>query len=403
MKIGGYCDDRFTRVAEEFERNFAERGEVGASVAVTHRGEYVVDLWAGTADPTTAREWAERTVGIVQSCTKTAYALCAHVLVHRGRLDLDEPVARYWPEFAAAGKADIPVWMVLSHLAAVPAIRKEQPRCAYLNPEAVVADLAAEAPFWEPGTRVAYHNTTFGYLVGEIVRRISGCSVGTFFREEVAGPLGLDFWIGLPADEHHRVAPSIDPPPDPNAEPDAIARAMGVPGSVHAHVLQNSAGYFEPGMPDRPEALATEIPNGGVTNARGLAGMYAPLSLDGTHRGVRLVDRHDIARMAAVRAAGIDAVLLRPVRVGLGFQRSVDNRRSRTTPTDSMVMSDEAFGHQGGGGRACFADPGGQFSFGYTMNLMGTGTGLNERGQSLIDATYRSFGYTADRYGTWVR
>ncbi len=209
MTVHGSCDPKFAQVRQEFERNFSERGEVGASVCVTVRGETVVDLWGGTARPDTQTPWTAETVSLVFSSTKGATALCAHILASRGRLDLDASVATYWPEFAQAGKSEIPVTMILNHQAGLPAVRTPLPQGAYANWDLMVNALAKEEPFWEPGTRNGYHALTIGWLVGEVVRRVSGKSLGTFFQNEVAKPLGLDFWIGLPEDKEPRVAPMI--------------------------------------------------------------------------------------------------------------------------------------------------------------------------------------------------
>src|SRR5437764_12757166 len=211
MTVAGTCTSRFQLVREEFERNFAERGEAGASVCVTVGGEPVVDLWGGIADRASGRPWERDTVGLVWSCSKGATALCAHVLVARGQLDLDAPVARYWPEFAQAGKGAITLKLLLTHQAGLPAVRQPLRPGGLYDWDYMVEVLAAEAPFWPPGTRQGHHASTFGHLVGEVVRRLSGKDVGTFFREEVAGPLGLDFHLGLPAEHEHRVAVTVRP------------------------------------------------------------------------------------------------------------------------------------------------------------------------------------------------
>src|SRR5579872_878248 len=171
--VHGTCDPRFDRVRQEFERNFAERGEVGASVAITLEGRTVVDLWGGIADPVSGRPWEQNTTVVVWSCTKGATALCAHLLVDRGELDLDSPVARYWPEFGQNGKAEIPVRMLLNHQAGVPAVRAPLPAGAFYDWELITSALAEEAPFWTPGLQHGYHGLTFGFLVGEVIRRVS--------------------------------------------------------------------------------------------------------------------------------------------------------------------------------------------------------------------------------------
>jgi CubicO group peptidase (beta-lactamase class C family) len=401
MEIHGTCDPKFQLVRQEFERNFRERGEVGASVCITLRGDTVVDLWGGKARVDRETPWTEETVSIVFSSTKGATALCAHVLASRGRLDLDAPVATYWPEFAQAGKARLPVKMLLNHQAGLPAVRAPLPQGAYADWEVMVNALAKEEPFWEPGTRNGYHALTMGWLVGEVVRRVSGKSLGTFFREEVAKPLGLDFWIGLPEDKESRVAPMIAAEPDPHS---LFFQEVAKPGSLQSLVLLNSGGY----MGAKPEydlraAHAAEIgAAGGITNARGLAGMYAPLACGGKLRGVELVSPDILARMSRVSSAtGRDAVLMMPTRFALGFMKTTDNRREPLGVQDSVLIGEDAFGHVGAGGSFGFADPAAAMSFGYTMNRMGPGAALNARGQSLVDATYRSLGYKSDASGAW--
>src|SRR5689334_233118 len=190
MAIDGTCDDRFAGVRAAFERNFAERNEIGASVCVTVDGDTVVDLWGGIADPATGRAWERDTIGIVWSCTKGAAALCAHVLIARDELSLDDRVADHWPEFAKNGKDGITVRMLLAHQAGLAAFREPIPPDGFRDWELVVDLLAKQEPLWEPGTRHGYHALTFGHLVGEVVRRITGRSIGTFFREEITSPRG---------------------------------------------------------------------------------------------------------------------------------------------------------------------------------------------------------------------
>src|SRR6187401_1920951 len=207
VKIDGTATRGFERIAEAFERNFGERGEVGASVCVTVDGKTVVDLWGGLADPKAGAPWKKDTVSIVFSCTKGATALCAHMLASRGKLDLDAPVTELWPEFGQNGKERVTTRMMLDHSAGVPALRDKVKDSGPYEWDYMTGRLAAEAPFWEPGTRNGYHGLTFGWTVGEMVRRASGKSLGTFFQDEVAKPLGLDFWIGLPEAIEPRVAP----------------------------------------------------------------------------------------------------------------------------------------------------------------------------------------------------
>ncbi len=401
MAVQGACDQKFQEVRQEFERNFAERGEVGASLCVTVGGQTVADLWGGTANTETGTPWTDETVSIVFSSTKGATAICAHVLVSRGQLDLDAPVATYWPEFAQADKENVRVKMLLNHQAGLPAVREDLPQGAYADWELMVDVLAKEEPFWEPGTRNGYHALTYGWLVGEVIRRVSGKSLGTFFRDEIAQPLGLDFWIGLPEDKEARVAPMIASEPDPNS---TLFQEMTTPGTLAALAILNVGGYMGAAPEyDTRAAHAAEIGGaGGITNARGLAGMYEPLALGGAKGNVRLVNSETLDRMGRVSSAtGRDAVLVMPTRFALGFMKTMDNRNEPAGVQDSALFSEEAFGHVGAGGSFGFADPKASMSFGYTMNRMGSGASLNKRGQSLVDAVYRALGYQSNASGAW--
>jgi CubicO group peptidase (beta-lactamase class C family) len=395
--VQGTCAPEFGLVREEFQRNFTERGEVGAAVSVIVAGETVVDLWGGAADAATERRWERDTIVVVWSCTKGATALCAHILADRGELDVDAPVGRYWPEFACAGKEEITVRMLLSHQAGLPAVRRELPAGAFYDWELMTSALAAESPFWTPGLQHGYHGLTFGFLVGEVVRRITGTTLGAFFRHEVAGPLGLDFHIGLPEADEARVARVIPQAPDPQNLSPMEQAAFTDPASIPHLMLVNSGGYMLPGEADSRAAHAAELPStGGITNARGLAAMYRPLA-DG---GAPLVSAGTVRRMAAVASAGTDTVILLPTRWTQGFVKAVDNRRFG--PGQSVIYAEEAFGHSGIGGSVGFADPKAGMSFGYVMNKHGGGAGLGDRGQSLIDAAYRSLHYQTDAYGSWA-
>jgi CubicO group peptidase (beta-lactamase class C family) len=398
MAIDGTHDPRFARVREEFERNFAERGEVGASVCVTVDGETVVDLWGGTADPTTGRAWDRDTVGHVWSATKGATALCAHILAARGQVDLDAPVTAYWPEFGKNGKESVLVRHLLSHQAGLPAVREPLPAGCFYDWRLMADALAAEEPFWRPGTRNGYHALTFGFLVGEVVRRVSGRTLGEFFADEVAGPLGLEFWLGLPEEHEHRVAPTIPvaPPGPSDPVPSLYLAALSDPTSVQGLMLANSGGYMLiPGESDSRAAHAAEMGAvGGITQARGLAGMYRPLALGGSADGVTLVGPEQLYRMGAiVSATSVDAVLLVPTRWTQGYTKTTDNRHLPIADREGILLSEEAFGHPGMGGSLGFADPRARVSFGYTMNRQGSGLGVNERGQSLVDAVYATLGH----------
>jgi CubicO group peptidase (beta-lactamase class C family) len=294
--------------------------------------------------------------------------------------------------------------MALAHQAGVPAVRTPLPPGAFADWDLMTAAIAAEAPFWEPGTRHGYHAFTFGWLIGELVQRVSGKPFALFFRDEVAGPLGLDFHIGLHARDEPRVAPTIPAqPPPPEAMAGMWLAAFTDPASIPAMVLANSGGYLEPGAADSRAMHSAVVPAaGGITNARGLAHMYRPLALGGYYNGVRLVEPWALGAMErVVSSTSVDATLLVPTRWSAGFNKGVDNR-GRAREKDSILLSESAFGHPGMGGSIGFADPAARMSFGYTMNRQGTSLGIDERAQSLIDAVYRALGY-CDAPGGWVR
>ena len=400
--VQGECDDRFGAVAEEFARNFAERGEVGASVCVTLEGQTVVDLWGGTANTQTGAAWERDTVCTVFSCTKGATAICAHVLVSRGQLEVEAPVAQYWPEFATNGKEAATVHMMLDHSVGVPSWHGPLKPGGAFDWDYMVERLAAEEPWWKPGTRNGYHMISFGWTVGELVRRVSGKSLGTFFQDEVAKPLGIDFWIGMPEEFEPRVAPVLPYVAKAGEKPGAFVMALlNDSKSLQALSWSNNGGFD----PNGRESHAAEIGGGGgISNARGLAGMYGPLACGGALNGVRLVDPETLTRMGRTSAStNEDATLLIPTRFALGFMKSMDNRARREGDTDSAILSEAAFGHVGAGGSIGFADPECGMSFSYAMNQMGKGILLNDRGQSLVDAAYRALGYRTNAGGSWVK
>ncbi len=403
----GTCKPGFERVAEAFQENFDAKGEVGASVCLTVGGETVVDLWGGTADRKTGAPWNKDTVSIVFSCTKGATAICAHVLASRGRLDLDAPVAELWPEFAQNGKERATTRMMLDHSVGVPALRAKVKDSGPYEWDYMTGLLADEAPFWEPGTRNGYHGFTFGWTVGEMVRRAAGTSLGTFFQDEIAKPLGLDFWIGLPEEIEPRVAPIIPYVYKANEAKTPFMIDLATKRDSAASLFFFNVGAWRTGGANTRAGRAAEIgAANGVTNARGLAGLYAPLA----NGGGKLVDGETLARMGEVSMATHDDATLRiPTRFAPGFMKSMDNRRRSVgaklfgPDVDSVIMGSAAFGHVGAGGSLGFADPAAGLSFGYTMNRMGPGLLMNERGQALVDAAYLSLGYDNKDGGVWVK
>ena len=407
MTAEGTCKKGYERVAEAFAQNFAERGEIGASVCLNVGGDTVVDLWGGTAHAKTNTPWKKDTVSIVFSCTKGATALCAHVLASRGKLDLDAPVTELWPEFGQHGKDHVTTRMMLDHSAAVPALREKVKDDGPYDWAYMTERLAAEEPFWVPGTRNGYHGFTFGWTVGEMVRRASGKSLGAFFQDEVAKPLGLDFWIGTPEAVETRIAPIIPfPVKAEDARTPFLIDLMTDKTSIPYLFFMNCGAWRTGGANSRAGHAAEIGAANGITNARGLAGMYAPLA----QGGGKLVDAKTLSRMGEVSMATHDDATLRiPTRFALGFMKSMDNRKRSIRAKifgedcDSVILSSAAFGHVGAGGSLGFADPAAGFSFGYTMNQMGPGLLLNARGQRLVDAAYLSLGFKNKEGGVWVR
>jgi CubicO group peptidase (beta-lactamase class C family) len=338
---------------------------------------------------------------VVFSCTKGASAFCAHMAVDRGLLDLDAKVATLWPEFARNGKEDALVSMMLDHSVGVPALREELKQGAFYDYEYMVERLASEAPFWKPGTRNGYHGVTSAWTVGEMVRRSTKRRMGVFLAEEIVRPLGIAFWMGLPEEFESRVAPVIPYPPDERAATSRIALAMMADPMGPTGRFMLNMGAFNP---NAREARAAEIGSAtGVSNGRGLAGLYAPLANGGSLNGKRFVGADTLTRMSrATVATHEDATLMIPTRFSLGFMKSMDNRKLENAENCSAILSEAAFGHVGAGGSLGFADPEPRMSFGYAMNRMGLGILLNDRGQSLVDAAYRALGYRSDKGGVWV-
>ncbi|MBV1876565.1 MAG: beta-lactamase family protein [Pseudomonadales bacterium] len=401
--ISGYCDPDFQPVLDAFVQNFESRSELGANICINHQGETKVDLWGGYKSPgKDAPGWEQDTVSIIFSCTKAATALCAHLLIDQEKMDLHAPVTTYWPEFGVNGKQDATVEMMLNHSVGLPALREPVKQGGYCDWDYMVERLANEAPFWPPGTRNGYHMITYGWTVGELVRRVSGLSLGEYFQQNIAQPLGLDFWIGMPDQEHHRVAKMRQWKPAKGEQPTPFTLALlNDKHSVQALAFLNSGRH----RTDATESYKAEIGGGGgISNGRSLAGMYTPLANKGVHKGVRLLSADHITRMSQVSVATMeDATLMMPTRFGLGFMRSMDNRHRPTGDMESCIIGEHAFGHAGAGGSLGFADPEAELAFGYNMNRMGAGILLNSRGQSLVDATYQSLGYRSNTCGMWLR
>ncbi len=362
-EIQGQVDEGFGKVADAFATNFAEHGDVGAGFSLYVDGKAVVDITGGVADETTGRAYDDSTLQLVFSTTKGAAALCAAILHERGQLDYDAPVSQYWPEFSAGGKSELTVAQMLSHQCGLVSVDNPPPLADVLAIDPIVEALAAQAPLWEPDGSHGYHALTYGWLAGELVRRISGQRIGAFFQENVAGPLGLDFWIGLPESEEPRVAPLIASPPP--ADPAAIELMLAImgPGTLggRALSLDGAFGVSEEGnVFNTREVHASEIPAAnGITNASSLARMYA--STVGAVDGVQLMN--DATRKTATTAvtSGSDRCLVMETKFGMGFMCH-DGILPLTGPN--------AYGHAGAGGSVGFADPDLGIGYGYVMNSM---------------------------------
>lgn len=349
--------ERFLGVRAAFDENVATGEDVGASFCVTVDGVTVVDLWGGFADEGRTRPWREDTIVGVYSTTKTMTALTALVLADRGELTFEAPVSHYWPEFAAGGKADVTVAQLMSHSAGLCGWREPITREDLYDWEKATALLAAQEPFWAPGTMSGYHAMTQGYLVGEVVRRITGRSLGTVFRDEVAAPLGADFHIGLPASEDARVAELIAP---------AGPAPLGGDGSSELQVNVASNPELDVQVTRTRAWRDAEIPAvGGIGNARAVAEIHAILANGGTVKGRRFLSEAGCRRALEPQVEGIDLILGVPIRFGLGFALN-----SGFLPNPNTL-------YWGGyGGSLAIVDMDARTTIAYAMNKMsGTTTG----------------------------
>ncbi|MEV4368853.1 serine hydrolase domain-containing protein [Nonomuraea sp. NPDC049637] len=397
-----YCDPRFSRVREAFERNFAEGEELGAAVAVHLDGELVVDLWDGVADRHTGRAWEADTPAFAYSCTKAVAATVLLRLAERGLVDVRAPVADVWPEFAAGSKEAVTVEHVLTHSCGLPVIETPVPVAEFEDLPAIAARLAGQTPLWEPGTAHGYHALTYGFLVGEVVRRVTGKSVGELVAAEIAGPLGLDLWVGAPDDvipraarlkaparprpnpESPAAAPGTSAPSGGGAEPGdgggrdllgEMSRAVLDPGSLMNRALGNPAIRLLEGGANNPVILRAGWPAAGVvTTAKGLSGFYRALV------GGDLLSSATLQDALRPRVSGPDRVLFMDTAFGLGYMRP-----SLAFPMPSAT----AFGHSGMGGSLGMGDPDRKLAFGYVMNRMADSLTGNLRGLRLIEAVYR--------------
>ena len=382
IEVAGWTDPAFAPVVDAFGENFRARGDVGGACAVYAGGRPVVDIWGGLADASTARPWSADTVALVFSTTKGATAICSHMLVQRGALDVDAPVARYWPEFGAGGKGGITVRQVLGHRAGLAHVDGELTLDEVLAWDPVVEAIAAQEPNWEPGTAHGYHMRSFGWIVGEIIRRVDGRAPGRVFADEVAAPLGLDFWIGLPESEDPRVARMVPPAPPEDPEARALVEQLTGPDTFLGKVMAGPSGLFAyDDMWNTRPLHAAELPSSnGIGDARAVARMYA--ATVGDVDSVRLLEPSTVAIACEVQSDGPDKVIMYPMRFGLGF----------ILPPGLGSTGPRAFGHPGAGGSLGFADPDVGLGFGYVMNRMELGPSAPARASALVAAVYDCLG-----------
>jgi CubicO group peptidase (beta-lactamase class C family) len=368
-EVHGDSADGFDSVREAFASVFTEGVEVGAALAVTIDGRPVIDLWGGDADEARSRPWQRDSITNLYSVGKAFTAICALRLAESGVLDLDAPIARYWPEFAQAGKAEIPVRYLLTHQAGLPGLVNELPPRAIIDWDTMCDALAAAEPVWVPGERHGYHGNTQGFLVGEVLRRIDGRSLGTYLREEIAEPANIDFHIGLRAEHHARVADLIPMAPRP---PDQKRPTPDNPTPYPKIDVDTNSEQWR----------SAEIPStNGHGSARALARLYGALATGTDLDGVTILQPATIETATKEQVYGEDAVLGRVTRFGLGFQLAMAERPLGPNPS--------TFGHFGAGGSLGFADPDARLGFGYAMNRGRSGW-QHRHVRHLIDVLYEA-------------
>ncbi|HUY00635.1 MAG TPA: serine hydrolase domain-containing protein [Candidatus Deferrimicrobium sp.] len=384
IEIQGYCDARFMNVKEIFAENFKQGLDVGASLAVTLEGKFVIDLWAGYADAAKTRPWEQDTIVNVFSTTKVMTTICTLMLVDRGLLDLDAPVAKYWPEFAQNGKENLPVRYLLSHTAGLAGWNDKFPIEGLYDWDLCITKLAAQKPWWKPGTKSGYHAVTFGYLLGELVRRITNKSIGTFFRDEVAKPLNADFHIGLSEEHDSRVADLIP------AELPLVFKILG--SRIFRKLLFFNMSIKTLTKPDLLQIVdetrtrawrAAEIPAAnGHGNARSIARVGAALACGGELDGVKLLSPATIERALEEQSYCKDAVLRTPVRFGLGFG----------LPCKEIPFPHPRTLYWGGyGGSLAMIDLDAKMSAAFAMNKMSAQILLDTRKVRFIDALAEAY------------
>ena len=374
VSVQGNFDERFAPTMSQFASHIATGQDVGASFALSVDGEMVVDVWAGSQDEAGEIPWKEDTIINVYSSTKTVSFLCALVAADRGLIDFDAPVGNYWPEFIANGKEGVLVWHLMNHAAGLPGLDRPVSLEEMCDWDTITGMLAEQAPWWEPGSANGYHAMTQGYLIGEVIRRVTGQSLGQFLREEIAGPLDADFYVGVPETEFHRIC-------------DLIPAAGGVPASNEGSIADRTFASPAPRAEDSWTDIwrRAEIPAAnGHGNARALVRLQTPLACAGRAFGVDLVSEITARSVMQERISGMDLVLEAPLTFGLGFVLSRDPVR--------LSPNDNACYWGGWGGSSVLVDQDARLAMSFVMNKMFPGTLGDTRSFNLARQVYRDLG-----------
>ena len=380
-----YCHEDFLEVERIFNHNFDKYKEIGSSLCVIVDGEIVVDIWAGHKNKDRTKDWSEDTLSVAFSSTKAALALCAHMLIERGELDLKERVTKYWPEYGKNGKEETTIEMILNHSAGLPALRTKVKKDGFLDWDYMVRLIENEKPFWKPGKETGYHMMTTGWLIGEVIRRVTGKSLGEFFNNELREPYGLNYWIGLPEAENERVAEIVPFVPSSNDKPSDFATAFRNNSNSMQRLSLTNTGYYDYNAKETYRAELGAI--GGIADARSMAKLLNPLA----QNNGKLLSRNTIKKLSKSNIkTPVDNMLLFPTNFSNGFMLNMDNRANFKGEGGSFIIGPNAFGHVGyGGSSATFVDPDSKISFGYLTNKLGGEYLINNRAQSLINSTYK--------------
>ena len=363
VKVSGLCDPGFGPLREAFEANFSERGEIGAAIALVVDGKLAVDLWGGSTDGGGTHHWQADTLVNIWSTTKGVTATCFAMLVDRGQIEYDKPVAHYWPEFGVAGKEQVTVAMMLSHQAGLCGFDSPASMADLYDLGSAAARLAAMEPLWEPGTQSGYHAITVGFLASELFRRVEGRSIREFVADELSA---FDLSIGLPADRTARAATMIAPP--------SLSSAPAMPELSQVQIAALANPVMDPTVPNTAEWRAAQIPSAnGFAHARGLAQLYGALATGNS----LVASAETVAEATRVRIEGPDAVLGLAARWASGFLRNI---------LGLYGTNESAFGHSGWGGSFAFADPDRKLGFAYTPNRMGSDLVGDPRSVALVAA-----------------